>query len=70
MNKIHPLDRALKNIHEIKKTNPERYYSIINRCWDSYADEIIRRLPSLDNEKKIVDANPLSERIETHEQNN
>lgn len=63
MNKIHPLDRALKNIHEIKKTNPERYYRIINRCWDRYADEILRRLPSLDAEKKIVDANPLSERI-------
>ena len=63
MNKIHPLDRALKNIHEIKKTNPDRYNRIINRCWDRYADEIVRRMPSLDDEKKSVDANPLSERI-------
>ena len=65
MNKIHPLDRALKNIHEIKKTNLDRYNRIINRCWDRYADEIVRRMPSLHDEKKSIDANPLSERIRT-----
>ena len=61
--KKHPLDRALENIEEIKRTNPDRYNRIVNRCWDRYADEIVRRLPSLLDEEKSVDANPLSERI-------
>jgi len=39
--KKHPLDRALENIEEIKRTNPDRYNRIINRCWDRYADEIV-----------------------------
>jgi hypothetical protein len=62
--KKHPLDRALENIEEIKRTNPDRYNRIVNRCWDRYADEIVRRLPSLLGEEKSVDANPLSERIQ------
>ncbi|NBV78139.1 hypothetical protein EBR66_08315 [bacterium] len=61
--KKHPLDRALENIEKIKRTNPDRYNRIINRCWDRYADEIVRRMPSLLDEEKSVDANPLSERI-------
>ena len=62
--KKHPLDRALENIEEIKRTNPDRYNRIVNRCWDRYADEIVRRLPSLLDEEKSVDANPLSERVQ------
>ena len=63
--KKHPLDRALENIEEIKRTNPDRYNRIVNRCWDRYADEIVRRMPSLLDEEKSIDANPLSERIRT-----
>ena len=62
LSRPHGLDRALENIEHIRKTNPDRYNRIINRCWATHAKEIVGRLPSL-LFKKDVDTNLLSDGV-------